>query len=153
MKTTFRFFTLIIGILLAQICVAQAPAGAPSGATGLCNDGTYYTGTTKQGACRGHKGVKDWYGTPAATPAKSAATPAPSSAAAAPAPAAAAPAAKPATKTDAPAPAAKPATSSTCHSCRRRTRASVGEHSKQCLPLPRHAVLREDEDWRVHDRG
>jgi len=113
MKTTFRFSAIIVGILLAQVCMAQAPAGAPSGATGLCNDGTYYTGATKQGACRGHKGVKDWYGAPAATPAKSAATPAPSSAAAAPAPAAAAPAAKPAAKTNAPAPAAKPATSAT----------------------------------------
>ena len=83
---------LVIGacLLVSYLCMAQAPAGAPAGATGLCNDGTYYTGATKQGACRGHKGVKDWYGTPAAAPAntKPAAAPAPATAA----PAAAAPA-------------------------------------------------------------
>lgn len=59
---------------------AATPAARPADATGLCNDGTYYTGENKKGACHGHKGVKDWYGasapakTAAATPA---ATPAP----------------------------------------------------------------------------
>jgi Protein of unknown function (DUF3761) len=108
MKTTIRFAALAAGLLIAQLCMAQAPAGAPAGATGLCNDGTYYTGASKQGACRGHKGVKDWYGAPAATPAKTKSAAAPASTpaaapvpAAAPAPAATPPAAKSASKSTA----------------------------------------------------
>lgn len=54
--------------LLAQVGVAQAPANAPAGATGLCNDGTYYNGASKKGACSHHGGVKDWYGTSAVDP-------------------------------------------------------------------------------------
>jgi len=34
----------------------------------MCKDGTFYSGATKQGACKGHKGVKEWYGAPPATP-------------------------------------------------------------------------------------
>ena len=30
-------------------------------ATGRCNDGSYTSSATKQGACSGHDGVRDWY--------------------------------------------------------------------------------------------
>ena len=67
-------------MMVSQTGVAQVPAGAPAGTTGLCNDGSYWTGASKSGACRSHKGVKTWYaassGAPAAAAPAPAATPA-----------------------------------------------------------------------------
>jgi hypothetical protein len=69
MKIAIRLMAVAMGLLAAQVAVAQAPAGS----TGQCKDGTYSTAASKQGACRGHQGVKEWY---AAAPAAAAKTPA-----------------------------------------------------------------------------
>lgn len=97
MLSQIKTISLIAGVMLATVSFAQTPASAPAGSTGLCKDGSYWTGATKKGACHGHKGVQDWYAggaapasgsAPAPTAATPATTPAPAAAPkAAPAPA------------------------------------------------------------------
>jgi len=74
MKALFASI-LILGTFAISTAHAAAPANAPAGSTGLCKDGTWSSSDTKKGACRGHKGVKEWYAADAA-PASTPSTPA-----------------------------------------------------------------------------
>jgi hypothetical protein len=107
MKSSILAAVAFAGLFLGSAAYAQQ-ASAPAGSTGQCKDGSYTSTASKRGACRGHKGVKEWYA--ANAPAAKAAPAAAAAPAMAPAPAAA-PAANSAMKSHRmmPAPAANAA--------------------------------------------
>ncbi len=61
MKNSFLYATASALFLASTAVMAELPAGAPAGSTGVCKDGSYTSNATKRGACAGHKGIKDWY--------------------------------------------------------------------------------------------
>ncbi len=76
MNTLFVSVAFGFGALLS----ASAYAAAPAGATALCKDGTYFTGSEHKGACKGHQGVKEWLDKDKAAAATTTTTPAPAAA-------------------------------------------------------------------------
>jgi hypothetical protein len=70
MKRAIRLMAVAAGLLAVQGAAAQAPAGS----TGQCKDGSYTSAASKQGACKGHQGVKEWYAAEAPATTKAPAT-------------------------------------------------------------------------------
>ncbi|MEZ5473933.1 MAG: DUF3761 domain-containing protein [Steroidobacteraceae bacterium] len=63
MKALVSGLCLCAALLAAGASLAaQTPASAPDGSSGVCKDGSYTSAASKKGACRGHKGVQEWYG-------------------------------------------------------------------------------------------
>jgi hypothetical protein len=60
---------LFAAIMGAGLLLAPIAYGQTASVTATCKDGTDFSGTTRSGACRGHKGVASW-GTAAASQAE-----------------------------------------------------------------------------------
>src|SRR6516164_5215825 len=69
-----RPLLILIALASSQVAASISDAQVPPGSTGQCKDATYTSAASKQGACKGHGGVKEWYGqgnAPGTTPTKS----------------------------------------------------------------------------------
>ncbi len=63
MNVSLKTLLLAAGLLGAFAAQAQTlPPGAPVGTTVQCKDDSFASPDTRSGACRGHKGIKTWYG-------------------------------------------------------------------------------------------
>ena len=101
----------------------STPQGQSTGTiTATCKDGSTFTGTKRSGACRGHGGVQLW------GPAEAATIP-----------------------TNAPAQLATPTPmKSARYSHPLRQQPGLGQYRQSRLPLPRDAMVREDQARQVH---
>lgn len=60
-----RSFRTIGGVTLAGtmlLSVGALGAERPKEATGLCKDGSFYTGTDQVNACKSNGGLQEWWG-------------------------------------------------------------------------------------------
>ena len=69
MKFTSLFLTLC-ALIASPSFAAPTPAATPATGTvtAVCKDGTNFSGETRKGACKGHKGVQTWGSQAATTP-------------------------------------------------------------------------------------
>jgi hypothetical protein len=72
MRTLLASITTTLALVAGAAYAEPPPIGAPAGATGQCNDGTWAASTSRSEACRDHQGVKTWYleKSPTKTPAQ-----------------------------------------------------------------------------------
>ena len=75
MKISSFVLVSMLSLIGLSVAHAETPTAPAASVSALCNDGTSFTGTSKKGACSGHKGVKDWNNGAAAAPAAAPSTP------------------------------------------------------------------------------
>ena len=68
MKISSFVLVSMLSLIGLSVAHAETPTAPAASVSALCNDGTSFTGTSKKGACSGHKGVKDWNNGAAAAP-------------------------------------------------------------------------------------
>ena len=63
MRYPYVILVFSTALMFSASTLAQANSEAPAGATALCKDSSYYTGSTHRGACARHGGVQQWLAT------------------------------------------------------------------------------------------